>query len=212
MCGVINVRSSASGKKLPTFKQFKRGVFAKKKIAKGERNDLGDAFFAFPNQDNQILETICQSMSNIMLKKISRNWRLLSATISRQSTSVKKFVSVGQQGREILANANVVVPGKAELEISHHYGIDRFRETGYTIINVINREYCEKLILVLPGQGHPEQYHKIKEETFVVLYGDVLLTLDGKSKECKKGDIVTVDRGVKHIFSSEGGAVIEEIS
>lgn len=65
---------------------------------------------------------------------------------------------------------------------------------------------------MLPGQNHPEQYHKVKEETFVVLYGDVKLTLDGKATECKVGDIITVDRGMKHIFSSKGGAVIEEIS
>ncbi len=72
----------------------------------------------------------------------------------------------------MLADRNIVVPGMATLEISHHYGLDRFEEVGCTIINVINREYCKKLIVVLPGQRHPEQYHKIKEETFVVLDGD----------------------------------------
>jgi quercetin dioxygenase-like cupin family protein len=65
---------------------------------------------------------------------------------------------------------------------------------------------------MLPGQKHPEQYHKIKEETFVVLDGDVKLTLDGTVKDCRRGDVVTVNRGTKHPFSSENGAIIEEIS
>ena len=124
----------------------------------------------------------------------------------------EKIYHIVQMVKQILSKANVVVPGKAELEISHHYGIDKFEETGCTIISVINREYCKKLIIVLPGQKHPEQYHKIKEETFVVIHGDVLLTLDGVSRECKSGDIVTFDRGMRHVFSSKNGAIIEEIS
>jgi quercetin dioxygenase-like cupin family protein len=112
----------------------------------------------------------------------------------------------------MLVDRNVVVPGMATLEISHHYGLDRFEEVGCTIINVINREYCKKLIVVLPGQHHPEQYHKVKEETFMVLDGELQLTLDGVVKQCRRGDVVTVNRGTKHPFSSETGAIIEEIS
>lgn len=117
-----------------------------------------------------------------------------------------------QSVKKMLAERNIVVPGMATLEISHHYGIDRFEEIGCTIINVINREYCKKLIVLLPGQRHPEQYHKIKEETFVVLGGDVRLGLNGAMKECRRGDVITIDRGTKHPFSSSKGAIIEEIS
>ena len=60
------------------------------------------------------------------------------------------------------------------------------KKLAVLIINVVNREYCKKLIVLLPGQKHPEQYHNIKEETFVVLYGDVALTLDGVDKELPK--------------------------
>jgi hypothetical protein len=31
-------------------------------------------------------------------------------------------------------------------------------------------------------------------------------------KECRRGDVVTIDRGTKHPFSSSQGAIIEEIS
>jgi quercetin dioxygenase-like cupin family protein len=65
---------------------------------------------------------------------------------------------------------------------------------------------------VLPSQSHPEQYHKVKEETFHVLYGTVKLTLNGTERLCSPGEIITVERGVKHIFSTTTGAIIEEIS
>ena len=39
-----------------------------------------------------------------------------------------------------------------DFEISHHYGIQRFHEFGATIINFVNREYCKKLIVMVPGQ------------------------------------------------------------
>jgi len=76
----------------------------------------------------------------------------------------------------------------------------------------VNREYCKKLIILLPGQKHPEQYHNQKEETFHVLYGDVLINLDGVEKECHRGNVVVVERGMRHSFGSKTGAVIEEIS
>ena len=80
------------------------------------------------------------------------------------------------------------------------------------MITVVNREYCKKLIVVLPNQNHPEQLHKKKEETYHVLYGDVSVTLDGQTQHNKAGDVTVVPRGVRHAFTSKGGCIIEEIS
>src|SRR5690606_38997616 len=79
-------------------------------------------------------------------------------------------------------------------------------------ITVVNREYCKKLIIIFKGQNHPEQFHKEKEETFVVVHGEVSLTLDGLERVCQRGDVVTINKGVRHSFKSSTGAVIEEIS
>ena len=98
------------------------------------------------------------------------------------------------------------------MEISHHYGIDKFEEYGVVSITVVNREYCKKLLIVFPGQKHPEQYHKEKEETFHVLYGDLDLELNGKWQTLKAGDVVTIERGIRHSFKSNKGVIIEEIS
>lgn len=69
-----------------------------------------------------------------------------------------------------LLKAGNVVAWQVRFEISHHYA-PRFNEFGLTMVTVVNREYCKKLLVMLPGQTHPEQHHQKKEETFVVLHG-----------------------------------------
>jgi sialic acid synthase SpsE/quercetin dioxygenase-like cupin family protein len=212
LCGQTEGRPAASQKELADLRQFKRGMFAKERIPQGSKIDQANTFFAFPNVEGQL---VANDISKYHEYRAEQDLEPLAPVMGNSVKKLdqrEKVYSIVQRIKQLLKQANVVVPGKAELEISHHYGIDRFEEQGCTIISVINREYCKKLIIVLPGQRHPEQYHKVKEETFVVLHGDVLLTLDGTASECKVGDIITVNRGVKHIFSSKNGAVIEEIS
>jgi len=59
---------------------------------------------------------------------------------------------------------------------------------------------------------HPVHYHIKKEETFNVLYGNLIININGEEKEYKPGDIVTIERGVRHSFRSPTGAIFEEIS
>ena len=80
------------------------------------------------------------------------------------------------------------------------------------MFTIVNREYCKKILVSLPKQIHPAQYHKKKEETFNVIYGNVDLVLDGKKKYLYPGDVVTIKPGQVHQFSSKKGSVIEEIS
>ena len=80
------------------------------------------------------------------------------------------------------------------------------------MLTVVNRDYCKKLLVSLPGQKHTEQYHKQKEETFHDLYGSVEIELNGKTQTCHPGDVVTIEPETRHAFVSSCGAVIEEIS
>ncbi len=74
-------------------------------------------------------------------------------------------------------------------------------------------KYCVKLLVYnLRGIASSLHYHEKKEETFHVLHGKVDLVLDGVPRTCEPGDVVTVERGVRHAFSSSTGAVMEEIS
>ena len=117
-----------------------------------------------------------------------------------------------QAVKTMIHEAGVQVGPRLEVELSHHRGIERFGDTGVAIVSRFNREYCKKLLAMLPGQDHPEQYHHQKEETFVVLHGTMRLWLDGVERECGPGDVVTVARGVRHRFQAITGVVFEEIS
>ena len=91
-------------------------------------------------------------------------------------------------------------------------GIENFREVGALIIDCVNREYCKKLIVVLPGQKHPSHFHKRKEETFQSLSGDFEYILDGRKKVLKPGETALVQPGVWHEFWSKEGCIVEEVS
>ena len=122
------------------------------------------------------------------------------------------MLEAAQKVRALLEESQIVVPSGVELELSHHYGMEQFEDFGITLITIINRAYCKKILVCLPNQVHPEQYHKVKEETFHVLYGQVEVTLDGVTCSFAAGDLINIEPGVRHGFVSTEGAVIEEIS
>ena len=119
---------------------------------------------------------------------------------------------IAQQVLNIVSEARLVFPDYADLEISHHYGLRTFYKYGLTMITVVNKQYCKKILILLPGQSHPEQFHKIKEETFHVLWGKGRLTLDDVKSDLLPGSVHHVSPGVRHSFSTESGLVLEEIS
>ncbi len=99
-----------------------------------------------------------------------------------------------------------------DFEISHHYGIENVDDYGATIITIVNRNYCKKIIVQLPGQKHPEHMHKKKEETFLILAGSVDLGINGNLKKFNIGDVILVEPNVRHSFQTEEGVIFEEIS
>ena len=211
MCG-SDKKVKASEKELSDLLQFKRGMFVKNKITKGSIINKKDIYFAWPNIDNQVLANNASKYNQFIASEdIEVDQPVLFNKVCISNTREKVW-NIVQDVKEFLSKTDVVYPGQAELEISHHYGLNKFYETGITMITVVNREYCKKLIIVLPNQTHPEQYHHQKEETFVVLYGEVELTLDGITQTLKKGDVITIEREVRHIFTTKTGCVIEEVS
>lgn len=212
VCGVSGQRCGFTEKELASLKALRRGVFTRRAIRTGEAIQPVDLFLAIPTVEGQVTANeLSKYTQYTATTPHDEGAPVLFSGVTRVEIR-EKVQLILDRVKALLRESQVVVPQQVDVDISHHYGIDRFYENGATILNYLNREYCKKLIAILPGQVHPEQYHMKKEETFIVLYGDVDIILDGKTQVCKRGDIVTVERGVKHIFSSRGGAVIEEIS
>jgi len=210
MCGETSRKFSE--KELKDLRGLKRGVYAKVKIKKGEKLNNDNVFFAIPNFDNQILANDMSKYMEFTAKKdIEKNEPIFFNDVEVKNLR-QRVLEIVKKIRKLLIESKIFLPNRVELEISHHYGIENFEKYGAVLINCINREYCKKLIIVLPGQMHPVHYHIKKEETFNVLYGNLIININGEEKEYKPGDIVTIERGVRHSFRSPTGAIFEEIS
>jgi sialic acid synthase SpsE/quercetin dioxygenase-like cupin family protein len=191
---------------------FARGAFALKELKNGEEFSAKDAFLAIPNIEGQLLSFDMSKYSkftaNTDIKKGSSIMRNDITIINLQ----ERIGIINNAVVELLEKANVSFPNGAKSSISAHYGLDRFNEYGAVIIDIINREYCKKLIVMLPKQKHPSHTHIKKEETFHILYGDLHVMLNGKDHYLKSGDLLTVERDTNHAFDTQSGVIFEEIS
>jgi len=191
---------------------LKRGVFARSDIEKGQLVSRGDVYFAFPYREGQMSSG--QWVDGIVA----------TAAVDRDAPILPGAVSVPERGREmalkravhevkaLLTKANVPLSHDFTTEYSHHYGVENFDETGVVMITVVNREYAKKILVQLPGQSHPLHYHRLKEETFLVVSGELMIELDGQQRTLFPGDTLTVRPGIWHRFWTETGCVFEEIS
>lgn len=212
MCTTKDSRREFLEKELSDLKGLKRGVFAKCPIQKGNRADMTNTFFAIPTTENQLLANDMSKYTEFITNRdIATNEALMFNDLSVRNLR-EKVLQIIKSMRQLLIDSRVTLPDKLNFELSHHYGIENFEKWGAAIISCINREYCKKLIIMLPGQSHPVHHHIKKEETFHVLYGDVTINLAEQEKECKAGDIIIVERGMKHSFSSKNGVIFEEVS
>ncbi len=197
-----------SQEEIDSLNSLMRGVYLKHDVKTGTELTRDDVFFAMPCHDKQMnsgefQEGILASRDYKAKEELQEKRPVREINLAR---------SVIHDAKGMLYEAGIYLGDTFEVELSHHYGMQHFRQTGAIIINIINREYCKKLIIVLPGQKHPTHAHKVKEETFQLLYGDLQINIEGKFRDMKPGDIQTVLRGEKHSFESKGGAIFEEVS
>ena len=212
MIGNFETKAINSQPEVASLKELQRGAFVKRPIKVGEVLTNNDVYFAIPsvaagftaNDFSKYKEFVASS-------DIEQNEQLtnLNTKVSDRRHKIKEIVD---RTRVFLQDNRVQIPNGAILEISHHYGIENFYETGLSMITVVNEEYCKKLLFLLPGQSHPEQFHKNKKETFHVIHGEVELYLDGDCFCLRSGDVQTINQLVRHRFFSKNGCVIEEIS
>jgi len=212
MSGTEGERYAITEKEITDLRGLKRGVFAKSDLKKGDKLTAENVFYAIPCDPAQIVANDMSKYAEYILNvDVPANGAINFADTTHKDLreNVLKIIS---QVRDIIVKSHIALPNMIDLELSHHYGLERYVEYGAAILNCINREYCKKLIIILPGQDHPFHKHVKKEETFQVLYGDMDVNLDGQDSTLKAGDMLTVEREVNHKFSSKTGCIFEEVS
>jgi sialic acid synthase SpsE/quercetin dioxygenase-like cupin family protein len=210
MCGGEE-RPPASTAESASLRSLMRGVYLKNSLKSGDTIGRENVFFAMPLQDSQMtsgdwhagLTADRDYVAGEALREQVSTFRL-----TRESMIFQIMLQV----KGMLREARVPVGSEMPVELSHHYGLDRFREFGCTIIDCVNRSYCKKLMVMLPRQKHPYHYHAKKEETFQLLHGDLEVCLEGNVKKLSAGETVLVEPGMWHKFHTLDGAIIEEIS
>ena len=213
ICGVENTRRDFSEQEIKDLNNIRRALFAKVPLKNGELITEDKIFRAIPKQENQLLSKDFSKYSKLVASMdINKNEVITTKNVmmKRVPNEIGKIIN---QALHILKNAKVAVHDRLEVEISHHYGIERFDKYGAVIVNFFNREYCKKLLIMFPGQVYTIHYHTAKEETLQILYGEVMEHV-GK-RLLKLGEIFTIERKQYHCFSvssDSDGAIIEEIS
>lgn len=211
LCGA-STRPPVSKEEKEGIASLRRGVYAKKLIKANTTISEEQVYFAMPYIEGQL--TSGDWNNNIgAMNNIEPNMPVLVEKINNTLNSDTQIIKdVIHEIKAMLNEARIILNSEFEVEYSHHYGVKNFRDIGAVIINCINREYCKKIIVQLPGQKHPVHFHKRKEETFQVLYGDLTVYIDGHKKILSPGETCLVQPGVWHNFETENGCIFEEVS
>jgi N-acetylneuraminate synthase len=195
-----------------TLRDLKRGVYASREIEPGEVLDETNTYFSIPVLDKQVLSNDYSKYTTLVSKnKISTDEAIYSTSVDI-SESRPEIEKIREKFIELLNENNILSAKGKNLEISHHYGLENFYKTGCMMVTLFNVEYCKKIICLFSGQENPEHFHKIKDESFIIISGDLTLILDGKKIEMVAGEIVHIPKYTKHSFSSKTGVLFEEIS
>jgi mannose-6-phosphate isomerase-like protein (cupin superfamily) len=191
---------------------LRRYAFAQKDIQENVTFTSRDLDFAIPGVENQLQANDIGKYQILQATKQIKAGEAITLTNTKIKTSEKLVFDIRDQILTLIKLSGITIPKKSSLEISHHYGLENFLEFGVTMITIINRDYCKKLLILLPGQTHPGMYHKVKDESFFLLFGDLNLKLNNIEVPIKEGEIVSIIPTTIHEFSSTNGAIIEEVS
>ena len=194
---------------------LKRGVILTRSIKAEHKLEKADVEFVFPCNPGQLSSgefkagMVCQDNLKAGTNIHTEHVLYEETIIQVRERCLKEGI---HEVKALLNLADIRLYPNFDVEYSHHYGLENFRETGAVLITIINKEYAKKLVVQLSGQSHPLHMHKLKDETFIVLHGDLNLRLGDEEFKLQKGDQMTVPPGVWHSFSSENGCIFEEIS
>ena len=206
--------SASKGKftRSKALESLKRGVYFNISLDSGFPIRKSDLYYAMPLQEGCLSVA---DINNIIGKKLNKSIdkhdpiRIEDLIDGEREKTIK---DLKDEFNTILTSAGVTVTSKDDVELSCHFGLKRFYDTGALIISKINRSYCKKIIAMLPNQSHPTHRHLQKEECFELLKGDCVLTLNGYDIQLEKGKPILINRKVNHSFKTKNGCVIEEVS
>jgi sialic acid synthase SpsE/quercetin dioxygenase-like cupin family protein len=212
ICGVSGRRKDITAKEVEDIRPLYRGAYAGREIKRGERIKEGDVLLAMPNVAGQLVASSISKYTELTACSDIASGAPLMENAVREQGLRNHVNQIRYRLKSVLQEGRIVLPPRVEVEISTHYGIERFDEWGAVLVKVLNRAYSKMLIVMFPGQSYPRHFHRQKEESFHLLRGDLSVEVEGVRREMEAGDLLSVLPGVRHSFQTRGGAIIEEIA
>jgi sialic acid synthase SpsE/mannose-6-phosphate isomerase-like protein (cupin superfamily) len=211
ICGACE-RPPAPKEETAALQSLWRGVYARTPLKAGVVLERDDVYFAMPFETGQLSSgEFKEGLS--LAAPLDKDMPVLRSNVEFPEEPDKQVLFTAiHTAKAMLNEARIALPTEFETEFSHHYGISRFSEVGILMVTCVNRSYCKKLVIQLPGQRHPSHYHKRKEETFQVLHGVLEMLVEGRRRTLYPGDIQLIQQGVWHEFWTDTGVIFEEIS
>jgi sialic acid synthase SpsE/mannose-6-phosphate isomerase-like protein (cupin superfamily) len=213
MCGgSADVRKTFSDKEISDLQILYRGVYARSDMAVGQSVHSDAIFMAMPNVDGQLVAKDMGKYKHFSLNKAIKAGQPIFNSDVEVKDNKATVNAYHQLIKAIIDKSQILLPKFTYIEISHHYGLDRFQEWGAALIHLINRDYSKIIVVMLPGQKYPEHMHITKDETYYILHGTLEVSVDGRTQTLIPGQTFSVQRGVKHSFLTTDGVVFEEIA
>jgi len=195
---------------------LKRGLYFNRDVKAGETINRNDIYCAMPVLDSEFHYTAfdCSKYTSF---EVCADAKIGDPLLYNKNVyydyNRDQIQIIHDKVKTLLDSNYITYPKGSMIEISHHYGIDCFNTYGMSIITLINKEYCKKLLVLLPNQLNLEHYHKEKTETFFILHGTVEISINGNTHILQSGDMITINPMDKHTLkASLNGAIIEELS
>ena len=212
----LNQEKITFSKERESLNSLQRGAVTKKNIQAGENLILGkNVKLMFPLERNQLSATNFKNLNTFAKVNIKKGVPIFERQCELDKNIAKEYQirSFVHEAKAMLNYANIKIKEKFDMEISHHHGISNFRKTGCFLLNLINKQYAKKILILLPNQKHPLHFHKIKEESFIILFGTLFLKDGKKTFNLKEGDIIHLKKKCWHNFiAGNDGCIFEEIS
>ncbi len=213
--GLKHERKGFTEKEKSDLRILYRGAYANKDLDENEELKK-NYFLAMPNIEGQLVAKELGKFSNYKCKKkIKKDDPIMLEDLELEykigNIMEKKFF-IKDKIKEMINNSNIVLPKKMKAEISHHYGIDNFFKKGAVLFHIINKEYSKIVVMMFPGQEYPSHSHEIKNETYFILSGDLIVSIDNEEKILKPGDTLTIKKNNVHSFRTKNGVIFEEIA
>jgi N-acetylneuraminate synthase len=192
---------------------LKRAVYVNTNKSAGDWAYRNELMFAIPSTAAGLLTEDLMQMP-LKLKKdcpvgapVKKQEFCTEAVMSQNNSS--EFI---RRGLSVLREAQMALPSDCEIELSCHYGLERFEQFGSVIFTLLNEDYCKKFLVLFAGQSHPEHRHLERQESLSLVHGSVTIGHCAGVYGMKKGEYIHIEKNDWHEFTAHQDSVIEEIS